>query len=68
MADIMAASNSLTPPETITVETAQVACDGPGGAGGHPRVFLNLEGKGEAECPYCDRKYVLKAGAKAHTH
>ncbi|HEU0072268.1 MAG TPA: zinc-finger domain-containing protein [Alphaproteobacteria bacterium] len=62
----MAASNPLTPPETITVETAQVACDG--GPLGHPRVYLSLEGKGEVECPYCDRKYVLKAGAKAHTH
>jgi uncharacterized Zn-finger protein len=64
----MAASNSLTPPETIAVDVATVACDGPGGALGHPRVYLSLEGKGEVECPYCDRKYVLKAGAKPHAH
>lgn len=64
----MAASNSLTPPETIVVDELHVACDGPGGALGHPRVYLNLEGKGEAECPYCDRKYVLKAGAKPAAH
>ncbi len=64
----MAASNSLTPPETIAVNDVTVACDGPGGALGHPRVYLSLEGKGEVECPYCDRKYVLKAGAKPHAH
>jgi uncharacterized Zn-finger protein len=64
----MAASNPLPPPETIVVDELQVACDGPGGALGHPRVYLNLEGKGEVECPYCDRKYVLRAGAKPHAH
>jgi uncharacterized Zn-finger protein len=64
----MAASNPLTPPETIFVDDVTVACDGPGGAGGHPRVYLSLEGKGEAECPYCDRLYVLKAGGKPAAH
>jgi len=53
----------IEPPETIEVETARVACDG-GGALGHPRVYLNLGADGRVECPYCDRLYVLKAGAK----
>jgi len=26
----------------------------------HPRVFLPLEGRGEARCPYCGALYVLK--------
>ncbi len=52
-------------PETITVDTLTVACEGSGGPLGHPRVYLSLEGKGEAECPYCDRRYVLRAGAAA---
>jgi uncharacterized Zn-finger protein len=52
-------------PETITVDTLTVACEGSGGSLGHPRVYLSLEGKGEAECPYCDRCYVLRAGAAA---
>lgn len=52
-------------PEVIEVASTQVACDGGGGALGHPRVFLNMGAKGYVECPYCDRKYVLKAGAKA---
>jgi uncharacterized Zn-finger protein len=53
-------------PETIYVETTTVACDGGGGALGHPRVWLKLE-NGMAECGYCDRRYVLKAGS-GHGH
>jgi len=26
----------------------------------HPRVFLQIEDKGEAVCPYCGAEYVLK--------
>ena len=51
------------PPETIVVEDTTVACDGGGSALGHPRVFLNLGDKGEIECPYCDRRFVLKGPA-----
>lgn len=47
--------------ETITVDTPKVACDG--GTLGHPRVWLNLRPRGEAECPYCGRRYVLAEGA-----
>ena len=56
------------PPETIEVDTVNVSCDGGGGALGHPRVYLNLETKGEIDCPYCDRRFVLKKGAKASGH
>lgn len=42
-----------------------VVCNGGGGALGHPRVFLNLGTDGAIDCPYCDRRFVLKAGAKA---
>ena len=51
------------PPEIMEVETAEVSCDGDGGALGHPRVYLKLE-HGAVECPYCDRKFVLKPGAR----
>ena len=54
------------PPETIEVTTQIVACDG-GGALGHPRVYLNLK-DGEAECGYCDRRFVLKPSAKQPGH
>jgi uncharacterized Zn-finger protein len=50
------------PQETVEVEELTIACDGSGGALGHPRVFLNLK-SGSAECPYCDRLFVLKEGA-----
>lgn len=53
---------STEAPETKEVTTARFACDG--GAGGHPRVWLQIPGEhGWIECPYCDAKYVLKEGA-----
>ena len=51
--------------EIFEVEEASIACDGGGGALGHPKVYLNLEKEGFVECPYCSRRYVLKAGAHA---
>jgi uncharacterized Zn-finger protein len=55
-------------PETIEVTTSRIACDG-GGAAGHPRVWLQIDpDKGFVECGYCDRKYVLKAGAAREEH
>ena len=59
-------------PETSLVDTARVWCDGAGqirsGAGyrpaalGHPRVYLQIDEKGYADCGYCDRRFVLKGG------
>ncbi len=51
-------------PEVIEVDTEVVDCDG-GGALGHPRVWLNMAGRGVIDCPYCDRQFVLKKGAAA---
>lgn len=48
--------------QIIEVEKTRVACDG--GAGGHPRVWLQIaDGETSVECPYCDAKHVLKPGA-----
>jgi uncharacterized Zn-finger protein len=58
----------MEPFEVIAVDTTTVACDGGGGAMGHPRVYLTLGKEGEVECPYCSRKYVLKEGAAAAAH
>jgi uncharacterized Zn-finger protein len=58
----------MEPFEVIAVETTTVACDGGGGAMGHPRVYLTLGKEGEVECPYCSRRYVLKEGATAAAH
>ncbi|HUL09492.1 MAG TPA: zinc-finger domain-containing protein [Candidatus Acidoferrum sp.] len=43
-----------------------VSCDGSGDALGHPRVFLAIGEEGYVDCPYCDRRFVLKAAAAAH--
>ena len=56
-------------PETIEVTKTRIACDGGSGAGGHPRVWLEIDPqKGYVECGYCDRRYVLKPGAGAGHH
>ena len=34
----------------------------------HPRVFLPIEATGEALCPYCGTRYILKGGVKAAHH
>lgn len=57
-------SQDIEPPEIIEVESPVVSCDGGGGALGHPRVWLNIGAKGHVDCGYCDRRFVLKAGAK----
>ena len=54
------------PAEIVEVETPEVACDG--GEYGHPRVFLNMGKAREVECPYCDRLFRLKPGAKPAGH
>jgi uncharacterized Zn-finger protein len=56
----------LEAPETIEVEDTRVACDGGGGTLGHPRVYLEMGGDEYVECPYCDRRFVLRAGAHPH--
>lgn len=54
-------------PETVTVKTRRVVCDGasdiPGGAAlGHPRVWLEIDERGYVDCGYCDRRFVLAGG------
>jgi uncharacterized Zn-finger protein len=61
--DVMAA---LPAPETETVTTWKVACDGGEGALGHPRVWLTIpQDTGWVECGYCDKRYVID---RAHAH
>lgn len=62
------AKPALTPdlpaPETIVVRSGRIACDGVGGALGHPRVWLEMGEATFVECPYCDRRFVLAAGSE----
>jgi uncharacterized Zn-finger protein len=64
---------TLDAPETVTVTTHRVACDGPdnvggGGALGHPKVYLQIGDEGFVECPYCDRRFVLASSSEAAGH
>ena len=56
----------VTAPEILEVEKTRVACDGGGGALGHPKVYLEMGDERFVECPYCDRRFVLKDGAGSH--
>jgi uncharacterized Zn-finger protein len=67
----MTKPDSMTP-ETEIVKTKRIACDGardiPGGAAlGHPRVWIEIDERGFADCGYCDKRFIL-AGGPADTH
>ena len=55
-------ADALPAPETIEVTSRRVKCDG-GGALGHPVVFYDMGEENFVECGYCDRRFVLAAGA-----
>ena len=50
------------PPEVIEVDGHKVACDGGGGALGHPLVYMEMGEKPYVECSYCDRRFVRASG------
>ena len=54
----------LPAPEVIVVRSGRIACDGVGGALGHPRVYLEMGEASFVECPYCDRRFVLPTGSE----
>jgi uncharacterized Zn-finger protein len=54
---------SIEAPETIVVNRTRVACDGGGGALGHPKVYLEMGEETFVECGYCDRRFVLSPEA-----
>ena len=56
------AQDAVPPPEVIAVHARRIACDGVGGALGHPRVWLEMGAAGMVECPYCDRRFVVAGG------
>jgi uncharacterized Zn-finger protein len=53
-------------PEIVETDSTRVACDGGGGALGHPRVYLEMGDENSVECPYCDKRFVLRAGGNGH--
>lgn len=59
---------AIDEPEIEIVDHSRVSCDGGGGALGHPKVFLQMGPDRMVECPYCDKRFVLKEGAKLGGH
>ena len=69
---LLSAGAMSNPPETVLTDSPRVKCDGATdirstgaytpSALGHPRVWLEIDEKGYAECGYCDRRFVLKGG------
>ena len=50
-------TQAATDQEIIYVDQHRIACDGGGGALGHPKVYYSLE-TGVVDCGYCGRKYI----------
>jgi len=60
-------------PEITHVDQHRVWCDGAGdirggadfraAALGHPRVWIEIDETGTADCGYCDRRFVLRGEA-----
>jgi len=42
------------------VASSKVACDGGGGALGHPKVYINLDDGKPKGCIYCGLRFVYK--------
>ncbi len=61
----------MEPTQTIETDQTTVACDGGGGALGHPRVYLHLLAEGEGapriDCPYCGIRFRLADAAEPPT-
>ncbi|ANK81615.1 MAG: hypothetical protein TEF_13035 [Rhizobiales bacterium NRL2] len=46
--------------ETVKIDKRRVACDGGGGALGHPTVYLEMGRNDRIDCPYCGRHFVYQ--------
>ncbi|MFM1975891.1 MAG: hypothetical protein RL145_737 [Pseudomonadota bacterium] len=61
-------SKPSEPVETIYVDDHRVACDGGGGALGHPKVWYEMGDEGQVECLYCGRLYIQKSSDSGGAH
>jgi len=60
--------NSTQNEDVIVVTTKRVACDGGGGALGHPKTYLDMGQDTEVTCKYCDRVFKLDPNAALSAH
>ncbi len=56
------ATDFMQPPETVVIDGHKAACDGGGGALGHPKVYLEVGDDGFVDCGYCDRRFIQRGG------
>ena len=57
----------IAAPEIVRTHQRRNVCDGAtdipaGSALGHPRVWIEIDERGFAECGYCDKRFVLIGG------
>lgn len=45
--------------DQVIVTEKRIACDGGGGALGHPKVWMDMGQATAVTCKYCDRKFIL---------
>ncbi len=55
----MSANPEQIAPEVIETDQHRIACNGGGGALGHPKVYLEMGPDHQVVCPYCGRLYKL---------
>jgi len=58
MSDLQTGGDMPAASQTIFTTQSRVACNGGGGALGHPQVWLTLGGDGQVVCPYCSRHFA----------
>jgi len=61
-------SNPDTSDDVIIVTTRRVACDGGGGALGHPKTYLDMGQDNQVRCKYCDRIFAVANDAVDNGH
>ena len=54
--------------DVILVTATRVACDGGGGAFGHPKTYLDMGQDTEVTCKYCGRVFKLDPKAVMAGH
>lgn len=63
MPNLRPSALALPAPETYVSTAARVFCDGDEqGGDGHPRVWIQIDASGFADCGYCDRRFILAGG------
>jgi len=65
--DFMPSSQNSIEDATIVAST-RVACDGGGGALGHPKTYLDMGQDTEVRCKYCGRVFKLDPKAVTGGH